>query len=394
MLIAHLADLHLGFRAYHRSTARGINAREADVADAFRQALERVVELRPDLVLLAGDVFHTVRPSNAAIAQAFRLLSRLTERLPGVPVVMIAGNHDSPRSAETGNILTLFREIPNVRVVTERVERVPLPALNAAVLCVPHVALARQYAPEPEPLHLEPEPSVATNVLLLHGTVVGGAAEEKLRFVTEYGGATVHESAIRPPRWDYVALGHYHIVTELAPNMWYAGATERTSTNVWMEAEGPKGFVTFDTASRRAAFHPLETRAVLDLERIGAAGRTAAELDERIAGAVESIPGGIAGKIVRLVIQDIPRHLLRELSHRRIREYKAEALHFHLDARQPEVRRVAGGGAALRRQTLPEQVEGYLESEWRLTSSALDRARLVRLGKGYLEQVSEEGGEA
>ena len=70
MKIAHLADLHLGYRAYHRSTSRGVNQREADVADAVRRAVAQVAELRPDLVLIAGDVFHAVRPSNTAIAEA------------------------------------------------------------------------------------------------------------------------------------------------------------------------------------------------------------------------------------------------------------------------------------------------------------------------------------
>src|SRR5690625_1132185 len=107
MLIAHLADLHLGYRAYHRLTAGGINARERDVALAFRAAIDRVVELEADLVLVAGDVFHTVRPSNAAIADAFRQFARLRAQLPDAPVVVIAGNHDSPRAVETGSILRL-----------------------------------------------------------------------------------------------------------------------------------------------------------------------------------------------------------------------------------------------------------------------------------------------
>ena len=34
MKLAHLADLHLGFRQYDRQTARGGNQREADVAEA------------------------------------------------------------------------------------------------------------------------------------------------------------------------------------------------------------------------------------------------------------------------------------------------------------------------------------------------------------------------
>ena len=102
MKIAHLADLHLGYRAYHRITSRGINQREADVAEAFRRAVAHVVELRPDLVVVAGDVFHTVRPTNQAILHAFLQFSKLRRELPAAVIVLVAGNHDIPRTAETG----------------------------------------------------------------------------------------------------------------------------------------------------------------------------------------------------------------------------------------------------------------------------------------------------
>ena len=383
MLIAHLADLHLGFRAYHRVTARGVNAREADVAEAFREAVEAVIRLRPDLVLLAGDVFHTVRPSNSSIAEAFRQLASLTTRLPDAPVVLIAGNHDSPRSADTGNILSLFREIPGLFVVTEEAERVHLDSIDASVLCLPHNALARA-----EQIALEPDPRASANFLMLHGTVSGAAAEGKIRYVSEYGGVAVEDTAIGPERWDYVALGHYHIATELAPNMWYAGGVERTSTNIWAEV-GEKGFLTYDTDRRSATFHPLSTRPVIDLDRLSGRGLAAAEIDALIERAVGGIHGGLEGKIVRLVIEDIPRHVVRELDHRRIREYKADALHFHLDARPPEVRRLVGSGAPMRLQTLREQVESYLSKHWTPTSETIDRARLVSLARGYLEAVGE-----
>ncbi|HET7321485.1 MAG TPA: exonuclease SbcCD subunit D [Longimicrobiaceae bacterium] len=385
MLIAHLADLHLGFRAYHRVNARGVNAREADVAEAFREAVEAVIALRPDLVLVAGDVFHTVRPSNAAIADAFRQFSSLTARLPDVPVVVIAGNHDSPRSTDTGNILQLFREIPGLHVVTEEAQRVRLEGLDASVLCLPHNALARQ-----EEVDLAPDPEAAVNVLMLHGTVAGDAVEGKIRYVSEYGGAAVLDTDIAPERWDYVALGHYHIATAIAPNMWYSGGIERTSTNLWAET-GEKGFVTYDTERRSATFHPVATRTVVDLPRLSARGLSAPEIQEAIAAAVESIPDGLEGKIVRLVVEDIPRHVVRELDHRQIREYKAEALHFHLDARPPEVRRTVGVGAPMRRQTLREQVESYLTKHWNPSSEAISRERLVELAQHYLAEVGEVG---
>ena len=109
MRLVHLADLHLGFRQYHRLTPEGINQREADVALVFRRAMERVIALRPDVVLIVGDVFHSVRPMNAAIIEAFIQLQTLRLALPDTEVVIVAGNHDRPRATETGSILDLFK---------------------------------------------------------------------------------------------------------------------------------------------------------------------------------------------------------------------------------------------------------------------------------------------
>jgi DNA repair protein SbcD/Mre11 len=385
MLIAHLADLHLGYRAYHRVTPRGVNAREADVARALREAVERVIALRPDLVLVAGDIFHTVRPSNASIAEAFRQFASLSDRLPGVPIVMIAGNHDSPRSAETGNILMLFREIPGVYVVTEEAERVTLSGLSTSVFCIPHNALARS-----EAIEAAPDPGAAVNVLMLHGTVTGPRSEAKIRHVTEFGGATIEDAAIAPEGWDYVALGHYHIATALAPNMWYAGATERTSSNIWGE-KGPKGFVIYDTEARRGRFEPIPGRDVVDLNWIGGRGRSAAEVDEAIERAVSEIRGGIRDKVVRLVVTDLPRDVARTLDHRRIREHRSAALHFHLDLRPPrEGAGFVGSGGGAVRATLREHVERFLSHDWPTSSPEVRRDRLIALGREYLEAAGAE----
>jgi DNA repair protein SbcD/Mre11 len=383
--IAHLADLHLGYRAYHRVNARGANTREADVADAFRRAVARVVELRPELVLVAGDVFHTVRPSNTAIADAFRQFSLLADRLPDTPVVVIAGNHDTPRSAETGNILHLFREIDGVRVVCDEGRTLRLPEIDTSILCIPHVAFASG-----EEVAMEPDEGGRHNVMMLHATVTGESADTRLRYTSEYGGAMVPEGRIQASAWDYVALGHYHLRQDLAPNMWYSGGVERTSANIWFEEED-KGFLLYDTASGTAEFQPVDTRPMLDLPRVEARGLGPAEVDEIIRTAVERIPDGLRGKIVRLVIHDVPRAVVRELNHKRIREWKSEAVHFHLDARPPEVRRRPGTSAPVRRQTLQEQVAAYLRKDWRLRDPRLDAGRLVEMGTAYVDRTAEEG---
>src|SRR3954469_20651456 len=108
MRLVHLADLHLGFRQYPRLAPGGQNPREADVAQTFRRTIDRVIALKPYLVVVAGDVFHFPRPTNSAILLAFNEFSRLTRALPTTPVVVVAGNHDTPRTIETGGILQLL----------------------------------------------------------------------------------------------------------------------------------------------------------------------------------------------------------------------------------------------------------------------------------------------
>src|SRR4051794_17557221 len=183
--VAHLADPHLGARQYHRQTSAGINQREADVARAFRLAVDGVIAAAPDLVVVAGDLFHSVRPPHAAIVFAFCQLQRLREALPAAPIVLIAGNHDTPRSVETGSILRLFEEL-GVDVAADQARRLVYPALDLAVLAVPHQALVSARPP------LRPEGAETRQLLVLHGEIEGVFPFD--RTSVEYGGG-----GLRPP---------------------------------------------------------------------------------------------------------------------------------------------------------------------------------------------------
>ena len=111
----------------------------------------------------------------------------------------------------------------------------------------------------------------------------------------------------------------------------------------------------------------------------------AAEVDARIRDAVERCDGGIDGKIVRLVVRDIPRHIVRELDHRTLREYKRRALHFQLDTRRPDVIRLHGPAAPGRRPSLADIVRDKLQG--RLLEGDIDRSALVDLGLRYLAEA-------
>jgi DNA repair protein SbcD/Mre11 len=381
--LVHLSDLHLGFRQYQRLTPAGINQREADVAQSFRRAIDKTIALRPEVVVIGGDVFHTVRPSNPAILDAFRQFTRLTTALPEAVVVMVAGNHDAPRTAETGCILRLFRET-GVAVVEAEPERLSFRDGALSVLAVPD-------APGVQRPKLEPDPAARYNVLLLHGEVAGLLPKEATPL--DRAAVEISREELGAARWDYVALGHYHVYREVEPNAFYSGSIDYTSANAWgelveeREARLPgKGIVERDLATGAHTFHPLPaSRPLVDLAPVSARGMSAAELDAAIRAAVESVPGGIDDKIVRLVVRDVPRHITRELDHKALREFKRRATHFHLDTRRPEILRVAAGGAPGRRPSLADTVRDKLRT--RLLPSDVDRDALVALGLKYLEDA-------
>ncbi|HJR16275.1 MAG TPA: metallophosphoesterase [Gemmatimonadales bacterium] len=388
MKLAHIADSHLGIRQYHRQTSSGINQREADVAQAFRAAIDEVIDTRPDAVVFAGDLFHSVRPTNAAIVFAFRQIQRLREALPEAPIVMIAGNHDTPRSVETGSILRLFEEL-GVDVAAEEARRLVYSRLDLSVLAVPHQVMRAAERPL-----LQPEGPERHRLLVLHTEVEGEYPIS--RGAAEYGGAVVNRADLHLDEWSYVALGHYHTQHQVDRRAWYAGSLEYVGPNLWGEladdtAHGShgKGWLLVDMDTGRAERRNIASaRRVLDLEPVQAEGKSAAVIDDLIARRLAAVDGGISNKIIRLRVFDIPRHVARELNHSAIRAYKTDALHCHIDLRRPEVHRIVGMGAPGRRQTLPELVTSYLEN--RALPAELDREAFVRLGQELMDTVERE----
>ena len=92
MLIAHLADIHIGHRQY------GLEQRAEDYALAFRKAIDKLLKLAEEEelehVVISGDLFDTTRPTPAAYITVIDCLRKLAE--VGVRVYVIRGNHEAP----------------------------------------------------------------------------------------------------------------------------------------------------------------------------------------------------------------------------------------------------------------------------------------------------------
>jgi exonuclease SbcD len=93
----HAADLHLGYAQY------GLEARRQDFDNAFKELVDKTIELKPDFMIIAGDLFHQPRPSNLTLESTIRSFKRLKDA--DIPILTVDGSHDSAPNTITGTIL-------------------------------------------------------------------------------------------------------------------------------------------------------------------------------------------------------------------------------------------------------------------------------------------------
>lgn len=88
MRFFHLSDLHIG------RTLHGYSLKE-DQEHILGEVVEYAEKLRPDAIVIAGDIYDRPAPSAEAVTIFDGFLTALAKITPAIPVLMIAGNHDS-----------------------------------------------------------------------------------------------------------------------------------------------------------------------------------------------------------------------------------------------------------------------------------------------------------
>lgn len=89
MKFFHLSDLHIG-KQLHR-----YNLKE-DQQVILKEVITYAKELRPDAIVIAGDIYDKSVPSAEAVNVFDEFLTDLSEITPEIPILIISGNHDSP----------------------------------------------------------------------------------------------------------------------------------------------------------------------------------------------------------------------------------------------------------------------------------------------------------
>lgn len=311
MIVAHLSDLHLGFRAYGR-IEQGGNMRERDVAAAFERAVRVVVELEPDVVVVAGDVFDRPDPPASAVVALARGLETLRVALPETPVLMVAGPRDTSRRPGDPGALAVLDTFPNVEAATGLTRSILIERLGLHACLVPYRAVVR-HPPAPP----DPDPRMRWNLLVLHA---------------EASRAGGHDLVVDPAEWDYVALGGEHRRTRLAEHVRYPGSLERVALDPWKEAADEKGFLVTDLARGKVSFHAIPGRPVVALAPVKVGPGEHDRIRRRVREVTSEIPGGISDKIVRMRLQGATPFDVLALQGEPLRALRSEALHLAVEA--------------------------------------------------------------
>ena len=197
--IVHTSDVHL------ESDTFGSGERGAHLRGMVRNAFARVIDIandrNADLLLIVGDLFDSARISEEGLAFAMGTIGRAQ-----MPVVMIPGNHDAhdERSIYAGLAPAAIPE--NLHLILEPEGRaIDFPELAARVWGRALV----EHTPDYRPLSGLPEREEGLwNIALAHGFFMEEGELERSSPITP--------AEIERSRYDYVALGHVHVLGDVS----------------------------------------------------------------------------------------------------------------------------------------------------------------------------------
>ncbi|NLC18733.1 MAG: exonuclease SbcCD subunit D [Clostridiales bacterium] len=224
MKLFHISDLHIGKQLHY------YNLRDNQI-----EILDRIVELakehRPDVIIIAGDIYDKSVPSAEATTIFDGFLNSLSDITPNIPVLIIAGNHDS---AERLKYASTFLEKHQI-YISALPPQTKEERLKKVILQDEYGEVDFYLLPFTKPgyvRHLFEEGTVTSydkaiaalierenidysrrNVLISHQFYVSGdklpdTCDSEQLYISVGGIDCVDIASVR--KFDYVALGHLH----------------------------------------------------------------------------------------------------------------------------------------------------------------------------------------
>lgn len=373
MRVVHFSDTHLGYSDYGKFDSQsGVNQRELDTYNVFRDMVDYIIATKPDLVIHAGDLFDSIRPSNRAISEAMIQLFRLSKE--GIPTVIIAGNHSTPRLRSTDSIFSVLKFFPNIYPISEgKYAKVEIG--DCAIHAIPHMYSDDELKNAVE--QLNPDSKFKFNVMVAHAAVRGS----QIASWGEFKEQTLPLEALKP-EFDYIALGHYHRFLQIrgTKNAYYSGSPERFSFN---EVADKKGFIEVELESFAVKQIPTKARDMVIFDPINCSDLSAAEVMNEFAALVD---GKLGGKIAKVIFKNISREVHSALDMTEIKNLVRGALHYEPEYQWKSSGK-AGRSATSRIGSLSEEFLNFVKAA---SLSGAEKKEMIELGSAYLHDVIEE----
>jgi exonuclease SbcD len=216
MRFIHTADWHLGRSFFNASLIE-------DQAHVLSQLIDIASDIRPDALIIAGDLYDRAVPPTDAVKLLDEVLCRLILDLK-VTVIIIAGNHDSPLRLEFAARLMESHRMFVFGSLSERLHAIdmydewgavsffPLPFAEPSQMS-DYLHVEGIISHEKAMLHwidIVKDKCIpgSRTVPICHAFVVGGEETESERPLDVGGTGMVSAKCF--DGFDYVALGHLH----------------------------------------------------------------------------------------------------------------------------------------------------------------------------------------
>ena len=202
--IAHLSDIHAGYTATRHLNSQGINIREADGYIAFAHIVSDCIKHDVDLVVIAGDTFHTSTPSIRTIIFIQNQFRRLAAA--GIPIYALAGNHDVDDIR--ANIAASRVLDDPLRDIHSHIEPYARHEVFDGVFL--HLVSHHMFMDQSQTLPNVKSVPGAVNVFTTHGSVIDPILEMKLHTEQSPREIVIPDWLIKDNQWDAIMLGHIH----------------------------------------------------------------------------------------------------------------------------------------------------------------------------------------
>ncbi|WP_434353652.1 exonuclease SbcCD subunit D C-terminal domain-containing protein [Psychrobacter sp. HD31] len=238
--ILHTSDWHLGRRLYGQT-------RYETFAAFLNWLYDCIVKQQIDVLIVAGDIFDSMTPSNKAQALYYEFLGRISQSGTCQHIIIVAGNHDSPSLLDAPKDVLKFLNVHIIGTACENIEEEVITLNNknnepqAIILAVPylrdkdvrksnagesstqkqsqvvagitkHYAQATEFAAQKQNDYLKKYGKKVPLVATGHLMAIGGktTSDDGVRdlYIGSLGGVSAN---MFDPIIDYVALGHLHV---------------------------------------------------------------------------------------------------------------------------------------------------------------------------------------